>query len=234
MIVSKNNKRGVTCSLLILALLGIPGLAGAQTSSTPKSVDSGHAIKLGILPFADATASGNRTAGTDVGRTLLSEVVHSTNMQPQMLATDTAAKPDQLDADKAIALGREQHLDLVFMGTVLEAKTAESNKSGWMPSIKGQQANLNVHRVKATVTLQGDLYDVATGQRIFSERVAGNSSNSSLGGTAYTTFGSWGNNNYQSFLDSPLGKALQLAIADLTKKIAAARPEKHDGDLLSR
>lgn len=228
MIVSNNNKRGVVCSLLMLALLGIPGLAGAQTSSTPKSVDTGHAVKLGILPFADATASGNRTAGTDVARTLLSEVVHSTNLQPQMLTPDGTAKPNELDPEKAIALGREQHLDLVFMGTVLEAKTAESNKSGWIPSIKGQQANLNVHRVKATVTLQGDLYDVANGQRIFSDRVAGNSSSNSLGGSAYTTFGSWGNDNYGTFLDSPLGKALQSAIADLTKKISAARPDKRD------
>jgi hypothetical protein len=228
MLVSNSNTRGVICSVLMLALLGIPGLAGAQASSAMRSVDTGHAIKLGILPFADATASGNRTAGTDVGRTLLSEVLHSTNMQPQMLAPDGAAKPDELDAEKAIALGREQHVDLVFMGTVLEAKTVESNRSGWIPSIKGQQANLNVHRVKATVTLQGDLYDVASGQRIFSDRVAGNSSNNSLGGTAYTTFGSWGNDSYRNFLDSPLGKALQSAIADLTKKIAAARPDKRD------
>src|SRR5579872_1109848 len=228
MIVSNKNTRGVICSLLMLAVLGLPGLGGAQASSTPTSVDRGHPLKLGILPFADATASGNRTAGTDVARTLLSEVLHSTNMQPQLLAPDAAAKPDELDAEKAIALGRQQHVDLVFMGTVLEAKTVESNKSGWIPSIKGQQANLNVHRVKATVTLQGDLYDVASGRHIFSDRVAGNSSNNSVGGTAYTTFGSWGNDSYQSFLDSPLGKALQSAIADLTKKISAARPDKRD------
>ena len=226
MIVSNNNTQGLIHSLLMLALLGAPGLAAAQASSTPGSGERDHAIKLGILPFADATASGNRTAGTDVGRTLLSEVLHSTNMQPQMLAPDGAAKPGEMDPEKAIALGREQHVDLVFMGTVLEAKTAESNKSGWIPSIKGQQANLNVHHVKATVTLQGDLYDVANGQRIFSDRVVGNSSNNSLGGSAYTTFGSWGNDNYRSFLDSPLGKALQTAIADLTKKISAARPDK--------
>lgn len=226
MIVSNSSTHRVMCSLTILALLGIPGLARAQASSTTANVDTGHVIKLGILPFVDATASGNRTAGTDVGRTLLSEVLHSTNMQPQMLVPDGAAKPEQLDLEKAIALGREQHVDLLFIGTVLEAKIVESNKSGWLPSIKGQQANLNVHRVKATVTLQGDLYDVANGQRIFSDRVAENSSNNSLGGTAYTTYGSWGNESYRTFLDSPLGKALQSAIADLTKKIAAARPAK--------
>jgi hypothetical protein len=224
MTVSNNNTRSGICSLLILGLLGIATLAGAQAPSTQKSSDTGHTIKIGILPFADATASGNQAAGTDVGRTMVSEVVHSTNLQPLMLATDGTAKSNELDPQKAIALGRDQHVDLVFMGTVLEARTEESNKSGWIPSIKGQQGNVTVRRVKATVTLQGELYDVANGQRLLSTRVTGNSSNNSLGGTAYTTFGAWGNDGYRNFLDSPLGKALQTAIADMTKKIAASRP----------
>jgi hypothetical protein len=228
MTVANDNTRGCIRSLLMLVVLGIASLAGAQPVSTQNSGDAGHATKLGILPFADATASGNRTAGVDVSRTMLSEVVHSTNLQPRMLAADGAAKPDELDAQKAIALGREQHVDLVFMGTVLEAKTQESNKSGWIPSIKGQSANVTVHRVKATVMLQGELYDVSNGQRIFSTRVTGNSSNNALGGTTYTTFGAWGSDSYRNFLDSPLGKALQTALADMTKKIAAARPDARD------
>ena len=228
MTVANDKTRGGICSLLVLVVLGIASLAGAQPVSTQKSGDTGHATKLGILPFADATASGNRTAGVDVSRTMLSEVVHSTNLEPRLLATDGAAKPDELDAEKAIALGREQHMDLVFMGTVLEAKAEESNKSGWLPSIKGQSANINVHRVKATVTLQGELYDTANGKRIFSVRVTGNNSNNTLGGNAYTTFGAWGNDSYRNFLDSPLGKALQTALADMTKKIAAARPDARD------
>jgi hypothetical protein len=225
MTISNDTTRGGICSLLMLVLLGI---AGAQPASTQNSSDTGHALKLGILPFADATASGNKTAGEDVGRTMLSEVVHSTNLQPRMLATDGAVKSDELDAQKAIALGREQHVDLVFLGTVLEAKTQESNKSGWIPSIKGQSANVTVRRVKATVTLQGELYDVANGQRIFSVRVTGNSSNNALGGTTYTTFGAWGSDSYRNFLDSPLGKALQTALADMTKKIVAERPDARD------
>ena len=228
MTVANDNTRGAIRSLLVLVVLGIASLAGAQPVSTQKSGDTGHALKLGILPFADATASGNNTAGVDVARTMLSEVVHSTNLQPRMIAADAAGKSDELDAQKAIALGREQHIDLVFMGTVLEAKTQESNKSGWIPSIKGQSANVTVHRVKATVTLQGELYDVSNGQRILSVRVTGNSSNNALGGTTYTTFGAWGSDSYRNFLDSPLGKALQTALADMTKKIAAARPDARD------
>jgi hypothetical protein len=210
-------------SILLLVMLGVANLAAGQTpASSPAASDK--AIKVGIFPFADATASGNRSVGADVGRTMASEVTHSTTLMPRMLAADGSIRAEDLDGEKAIAIGRDQKVDLVFIGTVLEARTEESNKSGWIPSIKGQSANISVRRVKATVTLQGELYDVASGQRIFSVRVTGNDSNNALGGTAYTRFGAWGNDNYRTFLDSPLGKALQAALADMTKKVAAARP----------
>lgn len=196
---------------LALLLFGAVSVTGAPAQ-----------LKLGILPFADATASGNQAAGTDVARTMLAEVVHSTDLQPRILVLEGGAKVDALDSDQAIALGRAQHLDLVFMGTVLDARTEESNKGGSIPSFKGQSAKVNVRRLKAAVTLQGELYDVATGRRLFSVRVTGNDSSTSVGATTYTTFGSWGSDSYQNFLSSPLGKALQTALADMTKKIAAA------------
>jgi hypothetical protein len=209
-------------STLLLIMLGAASLAAGQTPASPPAVGD-KAIKVGIFPFADATASGNRSVGADVGRTMASEVTHSTTLIPRMLAVDGSIKAEDLDGEKAVAIGREQKVDQVFVGTVLEARTEESNKGGWIPSIKGQSANVSVRRVKATVTLQGELYDVASGKRIFSVRVTGNDSNNAVGGTAFTTFGAWGNDNYRAFLDSPLGKALQTALADMTKKVAAAR-----------
>jgi len=119
-------------------------------------------------------------------------------------------------------------VDLVFLGTVLEAKSEQSNKGGWVPSIGGQSASVNLHHVKATVTLQGDLYDVASGKLIFSDRVTESDSNSKVGTTAYTQFGAWGNDSYSAFLESPLGKALQKALADMTKKVAAAKVPSGD------
>lgn len=209
--------------LIVIMLAAVSLTAGQTGASPPPAAGDRPIIKVGIFPFGDATASGNRSAGMDVGRTMMSELTHSTTLVPRMLAADASAKAEDLDGEKAVALGREQHVDLVFMGTVLEAKTQESNRSGWIPSIKGQSANVSIRRVKATVTLQGELYDVASGQRIFSVRVTGNDSNNAFGGTAYTTFGSWGNDTYRAFLDSPLGKALQSALADMAKKVAAAR-----------
>jgi hypothetical protein len=200
--------------LFVLVFLGIAGLASAQTPA---------ALKLGIFPFADATASGNHTAGTDVGRTMMSEVTHSTTLMPRMLTAEAGSSADDLDPEKAVAIGRDHHVDLVFMGTVLEAKSEQSNKGGWMPSIGGQSANVNVHHVKATVTVQGDLYDVASGKLIFSDRSTATDSNSKVGATAVTQFGAWGNDSYGAFLESPIGKALQKALADMTKKVAAAK-----------
>ncbi len=205
-------------STLLFIVLGVASMAAAQS---PAGGDK--AIKVGIFPFADATASGNHSVGADVGRTMASEITHATTLMPRMLVVDGSTRVDDLDGEKAVAIGREQKVDQVFVGTVLEAKTEESSKSGWIPSIKGQSANVNVRRVKATVTLQGELYDVASGKRFFSARVTGTETNNAVGGSAYTTFGAWGNDNYRAFLDSPLGKALQAALTDMTKKVAAAR-----------
>ena len=149
-------------STLLLIMLGVASLAAGQTPASSPAVGD-KAIKVGIFPFADATASGNRSVGADVGRTMASEVTHSTTLIPRMLAADGSIKAEDLDGEKAVAIGREQKVDLVFVGTVLEAKTQESNKSGWIPSIKGQSGSVSVHRVKATVTLQGEL--VRRGER---------------------------------------------------------------------
>ncbi len=206
MIPDTRRRRLSLAALLVIALL-TSGAAQAQT-------------KVGIAPFTDATASGNRSIGADVARTLQAEMVHASSLVPRVLE-DVAAP---VDADRVIAAGRAQHVDRVFVGTVLEARTEQSNKRGWLPSIKGQSATLDVHHMKATVTLQGELYDVVSGERLFSTRVTGSDSSNALGGTAYTTLGSFGNDSYQSFLESPLGKALRNAVSEMTKRVAAARP----------
>jgi hypothetical protein len=204
------------------ALMFLGMAAGAAAQSAPAGEQAGTGLKLGIVPFADATASGNKAAGADVARTMLSEVVHSTALQARLLTDDETAKSAEMDPEKAIALGRTQHLDLIFVGTVLDAHSQESNKTGWIPAVRGQSGSVTVHRLKATVVLQGELYDVATGRRIFSTRVTGTDTNNAVGGTAFTKFGAWGNESYRGFLESPMGQALQKAIADLTKQVASA------------
>lgn len=199
---------------LLLALVFLVALAAATAAQAPTTV--------GIAPFIDATASGNRSIGADVARTLQAELVHATSLIPRVM--EDVGMP--VDAAKVVAAGRGQHVDLVFVGTVLEAKTEQSNKRGWLPSIKGQSASLDVHHQKATVILQGELYDAGTGERLFSTRVTGSDASNALGGSAYTTLGSFGNDSYQSFLESPLGKALRNAVAEMTRRIAAAHASR--------
>jgi hypothetical protein len=77
--------------------------AGRQKRPAREAVDR-PALKLGISPFTDATPSGNRTAGTDVGRTMMSEVTHSTTLMPRMLAPEGGSPADDLDPEKAVAI----------------------------------------------------------------------------------------------------------------------------------
>ncbi len=50
----------------------------------------------------------------------------------------------------------------------------------------------------------------------------GSHSDNKFGGAVYTNLGSWDGHS-SVFLDSPLGKALQQAVTDLVKKIAATK-----------
>lgn len=208
--------------ILALTMFGAAAVPAVQTMKAAQS-GSAPAVKVGILPFVDATGSGNRSVGADVGRTMQAEMVHATNLLPRVLTLDGTSRAEELDGEKAVEIGRSQKVDVVFLGTVLDARSDESNRNAWLPSIKGQSGNVQVRSIKATVALQGELYSVASGKLLASWRVVGKHSDNKFGGTAYTTFGSWGNDGYSAFLSSPLGKALQAAIADMVKKVAAER-----------
>ena len=137
-----------TSAGLIAAAIAIScvTLAAGQPSNAPPA--RGDPIKVGILPFGDSTASGKARVGTDVGRTMLTEMARSTSLVPRLIGAEGSTTAADLNGEKAVAIGRAQHVDLVFMGTVIDAKTEESNKSGWIPSIKGQSANVSLRRMK--------------------------------------------------------------------------------------
>jgi len=74
--------------------------------------------------------------------------------------------------------------------------------------------------MKATVTLQGDLYNVATGKKIESLRVTGKASETKVGADVSTSLGDLSSGG-ASFQNSPIGKALHNAVTDLVKRITA-------------
>ncbi|HUL75376.1 MAG TPA: CsgG/HfaB family protein [Vicinamibacterales bacterium] len=208
-------------AVLIVGLVAFAVRPLGLAAGAPQN--SAQTVTIGILPFLDASGAMNRDTAAAIGRLVQAEMSHSApGLNGKVLTLDATVKLEDLDGEKAVDLGKAAKVDVVLLGTVLEASSSESSKGGWLPSIAGQSASVNVRSVKAKVTLQGDLYRVPAGGRIASLRVPGSHSDNKFGGGVYTNLGAWDGNS-TVFLDSPLGKALQQAVADLVKKIAATK-----------
>jgi hypothetical protein len=175
---------------------------------------------VGVLPFADATASGGATLGESLSRTTQAEIVHSTKLEGRVIPLPAGMRPDQLDGAKIVALGRDNHVDLILLGTVLDALAEESSHHGSGPSFFGQTLGAGLHSTKATVTLQADIYDVSSGKKLDSLRLTGTQSDRKISGNVFTSLGSIDTNS-QAFQNSTLGKAMQKAIADLVRHLDA-------------
>lgn len=202
--------------LVALAAALSPPLTGQEPkpSSAAKSQ-----IRVGLLPFIDNTVSGGEDVGIAVSRAVQAELTHSTSLVGRVLTLD-GVKPDDLDGEKAVEIGRERGVDAVLLGTVLEATSEESGKNIQSPSVFGQSVGGGAQSVKGTVTLQGDLYNVADGTKIESIRVTGQASDRKVGTNVQTSLGGLSTGG-SSFQNSALGKALNNAVADLVKRIAA-------------
>ena len=205
--------RGVAwCALtLIAACTLVPAAAGQQTKAPAK-----YQFKIGVLPFVDNTGSGGEDVGVAVGRAVQAEITHST----QLIGKVLAGAADNVDGARAAEIGREAKVDVVLVGLVLEASSEESNKNVQSRSIFGQTVGGSSRTVSSVVTLQGDLYNVADGEKIESLRVTGKATDRKVGADVSTDFGSISTGG-SSFDKSPIGKALQQAVADLVKRINA-------------
>jgi len=175
-------------------------------------------IKVGVLPFADATASGGASLGESLGRATQAEIVHFSRLDGKVILLPNGLRPDQLDSGKILQLGRENQVDLILLGTVLEAQTEQSSHSGSGPSIFGQSVGGGLHSTKATVTLQADIYDVSLGKKVDSLRLTDSQSDRKISGNVYTSLGSIDTNS-AAFQNSTLGKALRKVISDVVKHL---------------
>ncbi len=173
-----------------------------------------YQFKIGVLRFIDNTGAGDKEVGAAVSRHVQAELSHST----QMIGRVLDASADNVDGAKAAEIGREASVDVVLVGTVMEAASNQSNKHISGPSIFGQSVGGSTHSVSSVVTLQGDLYNVADGGKIASIRVTGKATDRKLGTDIRTDIGSITTGG-ASFESSPIGKATQKAVADLVKRI---------------
>ena len=207
---------GFVVVLAAVALLVSVSLTGQESKQVATAK---YQFKVGLIPFIDNTMSGGAEVGVAVSRAVQAELTHSTDLIGRAIKLDDVA-PEDVDGEKAVQIGRARSVDVVLIGTVLDATAEQSDKNVQSPSILGQSVGGGSRSVKAAVTLQGDLYSVADGKLIESIRVTGRASETKLGADVYTTLGSVSTGG-SSFQDSAIGKALTSAVAELVKRIAA-------------
>jgi len=200
--------RGVFSALLVLLSLLLPLSTHAQ----------GAQFKVGVLPFADNTGSGSGDVASSISRAVQAEMVHSTQLMGSVLTIASSVNPNSLDAAKAIEIGRAQGVDVVVMGTVLEATSSQSSRSGNLPSFGGISIGGHGSSTKATVTLQADLYNTTTGQKIDSIRETGNATQNKVGTDVSTGLGNM-SSDQAGFDNSAMGKAFHSAVTTLVNKI---------------
>lgn len=198
---------GMSRVVLMSTMLFGP-LAGAQSSQ----------FTIGFLPFVDNTGSGGSDVSNAISRAMQAEIVHSTQLQGRVLTLDPGVNPSSIDAAKAVQIGRAQNVDVVVVGTVLEASSNESSGSSSLPSIHGFSLGGGKQTVKATVTLQADLYSTTTGQKIESIRQTGDASQTKIGSSVSTGLESISSGG-SGFDNSAMGKAFHSAVSMVVNRI---------------
>jgi hypothetical protein len=176
-------------------------------------------LTIGVLPFADATASASASASQGLSRAVQAEFLHSSKLAARVLPTDDIGA-DDLDVEKAIELGRKYKVDLVLIPTVLDSSSEQSTQGGFSPGFLGQSIGAQLHNVQASVTLQGDLVYLGTGALVASIRVSGRQSDRSIATTAYTSLGNYSTDD-STWQTSTLGKAVQKAIVEMVRQVSA-------------
>ncbi|HVN93175.1 MAG TPA: OmpA family protein [Terracidiphilus sp.] len=172
---------------------------------------------VGVLPFADNTGSGQDVSGP-VSRAVQTEIVHSTKLNGRILTLPDGADVNNLDAQQALTIGRAAGVDVVVVGTVLEATASESSSSASLPSFGGISLGGSKNSVKAEVTLQADVYSTTTGNKIDSIRESGNASQTKVGANVSTDLGGLDSGG-ADFDNSAIGKAFHQAVSNVVKKI---------------
>ncbi len=212
----------LTWTKLIVGVLTVIAAVAVRSGAQQNSP-----YKIAVLPFVDNTGSGGQDLATALARAVQAEIAHSTKLQGRAISLDNGVNPTSVDANKAVQIGQSQNVDVVMLGTVLEASSQQTSKGINGPSFGGFHVGGSAQEVKAVVTLQGDLYDVTTGQQIESIRFTGNASQKCVGSDVETTLGDLSSGN-NSFDNSTMGKAFHSAVADLVKKISNDQPKmKH-------
>jgi curli biogenesis system outer membrane secretion channel CsgG len=193
-------------TVLVASLLMFPALVSAQ--------------KIGVLPFEDASGVGP-TFGEQVAKFIRSELLKNKKYMPKFIQYQAReGESATVDVDKAIELGKNNNVDFVVIGTILEAEANSSSSGVGGISVLGQSLGSSLRTVSATITIQGDLISVSQGKLIESFRTDGSETDHSVGADVSTEWGSVNTDQENGKGDSPNAKALREAVEKLVGQMS--------------
>lgn len=177
--------------------------------------------KIGLLPFDDAAGVGPEL-GQQVAAYIRSELLKSKKLLPKFIAPEPeegyeGEDTGLIDVEKALALARANGVDYVLIGTVLEAEVEESESSVGGISFGKGSVGSSLRKVKATITIQGDLISVADGALVQSFEAKGDKTDSRIGADLSTDWGDFGSGSTAA--NTPNAKAVREAVESLVKQI---------------
>ena len=178
--------------------------------------------KIGILPFEDAASVGPEF-GEQVAKYIRSEFLKNKKILPKFIQYKQKESEESatVDVDKALELGKKNGVDYVVIGTILEAEVTKGSAGVGNVTIMGQPLGSSMRTVTATLTIQGDLISVSTGELVESSRATGSKTDRSVGADVSTEWGTL-NVGGEGSGNTPNAQALREAVEDLVKQLSKA------------
>ena len=206
-------------SLLTIVVACTLALIQAQAADPPT---------IGIVPFDVSTVQGS--GGADAGRVLGTlvrvEMLKNKQIRPQLIELPTGVRPP-LTPQRAAELGKSAGVDLMLLGTVLEASSSRNNNrasTSRLGGIIGSSVGGSVTRTTAKISLHAELVESATARSVETFEVEASNTDTGVGADLWSTLGNFnlGDDGWQK---TPMGKALREAAQKLTTEVAK-RAEK--------
>jgi len=201
-------------SLLTIVVACTLALIQAQAADPPT---------IGIVPFDVSTVQGS--GGADAGRVLGTlvrvEMLKNKQIRPQLIELPTGVRPP-LTPQRAAELGKSAGVDLMLLGTVLEASSSRNNNrasTSRLGGIIGSSVGGSVTRTTAKISLHAELVESATARSVETFEVEASNTDTGVGADLWSTLGNFnlGDDGWQK---TPMGKALREAAQKLTTEVA--------------
>jgi curli production assembly/transport component CsgG len=215
--------RSGACTAPMMILAFTAWLLGPLPIESPSQ--SAGAIVVGIAPLDVAVVEGASANSSEVlARLIRFEMLKVKGLRPDLLQLPPDVQPP-LPPKKAGALGRKAAVDVVLVGTVLEAASSQSSH-GASTGYFGMSVGGKVNRSSANVTVHVELINPATGEIADMFEVTARTSGTGLGADIWTGIANV-NVGDAAWEKTSMGKALR----EVSQKIATEVGKRAAGKL---